>query len=162
MNGKKLTSAERFANLTEKLKKNGRLQIDAAKLELSEQVFQAMENKGMSEAELARRLKVSRAYVNKILQGSTNFTIETLVKIGIALKAEFKFEFVSESDLVESMPEANVLDAEIVYVDKDLPTEFPPPSQSLLYGFKPNGYYDLEHYRPKNSSGISSLDMQYS
>jgi transcriptional regulator with XRE-family HTH domain len=84
-----------------------------AKLEISEQVFQIMENKGISEAELARRLKVSRAYVNKILQGSTNFTIESLVKIGIALKAGFKFEFVSEFDSVESMPGANIPGAEI-------------------------------------------------
>jgi transcriptional regulator with XRE-family HTH domain len=52
---------------------------------------------------------VSRAYVNKILQGSTNFTIETLVKIGIALGSQFKFEFVEE-DSKEDIPEAEAVD----------------------------------------------------
>ena len=113
MSNKKLTAAERFAEVIKEMERDGSLQIDAAKLELSEQVLQIMENKGITEAELARRLKVSRAYVNKILQGSTNFTIETLVKIGIALKAEFRFEFVSEFDFNESMPEANIPEAEI-------------------------------------------------
>lgn len=113
MSKKKLTAAEWFTEFGKELEQDGSLQIDAAKLELSEQIFQLMENKGITEAELARRLKVSRAYVNKVLQGSTNFTIETLVKIGIALKAEFRFEFVSEPDLVESMPEVNIPEAEI-------------------------------------------------
>lgn len=101
MSSKKLTAVERFAKLGENLKKDGRLQIDQAKLELSEQIFQVMENNGISEAELSRRLNVSRAYVNKVLEGDTNFTIETLVKIGIALHCEFKFEF------VETIPSPN-------------------------------------------------------
>lgn len=113
MSKKKLTAAEWFAEFGKKLEHDGSLQIDAAKLELSEQIFQIMEDKGMSEAELARCLKVSRAYVNKILQGDTNFTIETLVKIGIALKAEFRFEFVSEPDFIESTSEVNIPEAEI-------------------------------------------------
>ena len=110
MSNKKLTAAERFAEVIKEMEQDGSLQIDAAKLEISEQVFQLMESKGMSEAEFARRLKVSRAYVNKILQGSTNFTIETLVKIGIALKAEFKFEFVVEENSKEDIPETKAVD----------------------------------------------------
>jgi transcriptional regulator with XRE-family HTH domain len=116
MSIKKLTGAEWFAEFGKKLERHGRLRIDAAKLELSEQIFQAMENQALSEAELARRLGVSRAYVNKMLQGATNFTIETLVKIGIALNAEFKFEFVIKTE--EKAVETNMLDVEIVYVEK--------------------------------------------
>ncbi len=97
MSNKKLTAAERFAKLGERLQKDGRIQIDEAKLGLSEQIFQAMENKGISEAELSRRLNVSRAYVNKVLQGDTNFTIETLVKISIALDCEFKFNLIGNN-----------------------------------------------------------------
>ena len=47
----------------------------------------------MTEAELARRLGTTRAYVNKILQGATNFTIESLIKIGGALDCELSLEF---------------------------------------------------------------------
>ncbi len=103
MSNKKLTAAERFAKLGERLRKDGSLQIDEAKLELSEQIFQTMENKGISEAELSRRLGVSRAYVNKVLQGDTNFTIETLVKIGIALDCEFKFKFVNNQKAAKTV-----------------------------------------------------------
>ncbi|MFV0387487.1 MAG: transcriptional regulator [Pyrinomonadaceae bacterium] len=88
-----LTAAERFAAMSERLKKDGSFQIEEAKVEISEQVFVLMEDKGISEAELARRLGTSRAYVNKVLQGSTNFTIESLVKIGLALDCELKLEF---------------------------------------------------------------------
>lgn len=119
MENKKLTAAERFANLGEKLKKDGRLQIDAAKVELSEQVFILMEEKGISEAELSRRLGTSRAYVNKVLQGATNFTVESLVKIGIALECELKLEF-TETKKKEKNFEEN-----IIYIEVEKPIAEP-------------------------------------
>lgn len=117
MANKKQTVTERFANLVEKHKQDGSLQIDEAKLELSEQIFQAMENKGISEAELSRCLNVSRSYINKILQGDTNFTIETLVKIGIALDCKFEFRFVPK------VQEADVFDTEIIYIEEETITK---------------------------------------
>lgn len=88
MSKEKSKAADLFARLGDELRQDGRLQIDQAKLELSEQVFQLMQDQGVTEAELARRLGSSRAYVNKILQGDTNFTIESLIKIGLALDCE--------------------------------------------------------------------------
>jgi len=152
MSSKKLTAAERFANLVKKQRQDGSLQIDEAKLELSEQIFQAMENKGISEAELSRRLNVSRAYINKVLQGDTNFTIETLVKIGIALECEFKFEFVEK--------EVDIIDAEIVYIKEEPISE--PKFVSQAVGYKANGFYNFEDYNYKNFSNISIVEMQYS
>lgn len=152
MSNKKLTAAERFAKLGERLKKDGTLQIDQAKLELSEQIFQAMENKGISEAELSRRLDVSRAYINKVLQGDTNFTIETLVRIGIALDCEFKFEFVGKG--------ADIIDAEIIYIKEEPISE--PKFISQSAGYKPNGFYNFEDFNYKKISNISIVEMQYS
>jgi len=151
MSNKNLTAAERFAKLGENLKKDGRLQVDEAKLELSEQIFQAMENKGVSEAELSRRLGVSRAYVNKVLQGDTNFTIETLVKIGIALNCEFKFEFVEK--------DVDIIDAEIVYIKERPISE--PKFVSQPSGYKPNGFYNFGNYDYKKINNISIVEMQY-
>lgn len=119
MENKKLTAAERFAAMGERLRKDGRLQIDAAKVELSEQVFQAMQDKGITEAELARRLGTSRAYVNKVLQGSTNFTIESLVKIGVALNCELKLEF------TEARKSDEFSAADVVYIEVEKPIETP-------------------------------------
>ncbi len=94
MTEKKLTAAERFQKMIDASKANGSYYIDGAKVELSEQIYIAMEDSGVTEAELARRIGSSRAYINKVLQGATNFTIESLVKIGLALGREFRFEFV--------------------------------------------------------------------
>jgi len=113
MANKKLSAAERFANLVNSQKQDGSLQIDEAKLELSEQIFNAMESEGVTEAELARRLGTSRAYINKVLQGATNFTIETLVKIGLALDCEFRFEFIPNNQQIEKEP----LDEDVIYVE---------------------------------------------
>lgn len=117
MNDKKMTAAERFAAMGKELRKDGSFQIEEAKVEISEQIFILMEDKGITEAELARRLNTSRAYVNKVLQGSTNFTIESLVKIGLALGCELKMEFAE--------PKRDVLDAEIVYRNAKEPISDP-------------------------------------
>ncbi len=155
MSNKKPTAAERFAKLGERLRKDGRLQIDEAKLELSEQIFQAMENKGISEAELSRRLDVSRAYVNKVLQGDTNFTIETLVKIGIALDCEFKFEF------IECEKDVDIIDADIIYI-KDEPAKKPMVvSQSRNYGIKPNGFYEFGDIKYRKVNDIAFAEVQF-
>jgi antitoxin component HigA of HigAB toxin-antitoxin module len=78
---KKLTAEERFNKLHEDAQKRASYHIEAAKVELSEQIYIAMEDNGVTEAELARRIGSSRAYVNKVLQGSTNFTIESFFNI---------------------------------------------------------------------------------
>ena len=100
---KKLSPAERFKEMLDALKEQDSFHVDGAKVELSEQIYVAMEEKGMSEAEFSRRLGVSRAYVNKILQGSANLTIESLVKIGRALGREFSFEFLAPKKPVAAM-----------------------------------------------------------
>jgi transcriptional regulator with XRE-family HTH domain len=149
MTDKKLTAAERFANLIDKQKQDGRLQIDAAKLELSEQIYQAMESKGITEAELSRRLGVSRAYVNKILQGNVNFTIETLVKIGQALDYKFEFQFVDKTT------KADVLDAEIVYekIEKTIPMPSP------RHGYSAN-ICDFNNFRLRKIKDLLITDTE--
>lgn len=110
MNNKKLTGAERFSALGERLKQDGRLQIDRAKLDLSEKIYSAMQEKRITEAELSRRLGSSRAYVNKVLQGDTNFTIESLVKIGLAIGFELSI------DLASPQVEVAEVEGQITYV----------------------------------------------
>lgn len=119
MNKENMTGAEWFQDFGDRLNKNGSLEIDQAKLELSEQVFQLMQEQGVTEAELARRLGSSRAYVNKVLQGSTNFTIESLVKLGLALNRELKLGFVENKSLAAAETDSEIT---IIYEDPiDLP-----------------------------------------
>ena len=50
-----------------------------------EDVCRRMEEQRVSRAELARRMGTSRAYVTKLLDGSANFTLTTMVKVAMAL-----------------------------------------------------------------------------
>lgn len=88
--------SDQFAELFREVKQSEAYHIDGAKVELSEQIYLAMEQQGVSNAELARRLGKSRAYITKVLQGNVNFTIESLVKIARALDHKFDFQFVPE------------------------------------------------------------------
>jgi len=66
---------------------------ERAILSVTEEIFVAMEKRGMQRSELARRLGTSPAYVTKILRGKANFTLESLARIGLALGGEFQFHF---------------------------------------------------------------------
>jgi len=92
------TVTERFADLFRKMEQTDAYHIDAMKVEISEQIYLAMERQGVSEAESARRLCKSRAYVTKALQGNTNFTIPSLIKIARALNRKVEVRLLSEND----------------------------------------------------------------
>jgi len=54
-------------------------------LRVTEALYAAMQDQGLSEADLARRLGVSRQYVNKFLAGRANISLRTLVRLAYAL-----------------------------------------------------------------------------
>lgn len=85
---------ERFADLFREMEQTDAYHIDGAKVEISEQIYLAMKRQGISEAELARRLGKSRAYVTRVLQGAVSFDLESLVKIARALSCEFDFRLI--------------------------------------------------------------------
>jgi len=97
------TVKERFANLLHLAESTDAYQVDRLKVEISERIYNAMKEQGVSNAELARRLGKSRAYVTKLLRGTTNFTLESLVKISRALSCEV------EIDLLKKPPKAKAL-----------------------------------------------------
>lgn len=59
-------------------------------IETAARLIDAMENRGVTRSELARRLDVSPAYVTKILRGHANLSLESLAKLAFAL--ELKWE----------------------------------------------------------------------
>jgi transcriptional regulator with XRE-family HTH domain len=54
---------------------------------ITEEMRELMDKQAITQAELAHRLGVSPPYINKLMRGETNFTIESLVKIAKALNA---------------------------------------------------------------------------
>lgn len=72
-------------------KKNGDTYwIERAKIDFTEEICKRMEEQGINRKELASRIGSSAAYVTKILRGNANFTLESMVKISIALESELR------------------------------------------------------------------------
>jgi transcriptional regulator with XRE-family HTH domain len=63
---------------------------DVAALSFVEELVRCMRQAEMSQAELARRLGASEAYVSKVLRGDANFTLATLVKLADAVGQELR------------------------------------------------------------------------
>jgi ribosome-binding protein aMBF1 (putative translation factor) len=61
-----------------------------ASMEFTHGMVASMRRLGISRSELARMTGVKPAYVSKLLRGTTNFTLATMVKIANALSCELR------------------------------------------------------------------------
>ena len=86
-----------FRDLYAEAEKGLAYQVEGAILEFTEELCRLMESQGVSRAELARRLDTSPAYVTKILRGTSNFTLETMVRAAQALGCEVKIRMAPDS-----------------------------------------------------------------
>ena len=73
-----------------KVKKMPQWAVFAYYQAIAEEMQNLMTQQNITQAELANRLGVSAPYVNKLMKGETNFTIETHAKIAHALNTEHK------------------------------------------------------------------------
>ena len=62
-------------------------------LEFNEEICRLMEDQGLSRADLARRLGVKRPAITRMLNGSPNVTLLTLVKFATALNRKLSIGF---------------------------------------------------------------------
>jgi transcriptional regulator with XRE-family HTH domain len=82
-----------FKEELESARKTFEFRLEKILLQLGEDICQLMRDQGLSRAEVAARLEVSRAYVTKVLNGNPNLTIKTLVKLSDALGREVVIQF---------------------------------------------------------------------
>jgi len=68
-------------------------EIDHRKLTVVEELLQFMKREGIKRGELAARMGVPPSRITKILEGSENLTIATLVRAGRAVGAELHQTF---------------------------------------------------------------------
>ena len=64
------TVTERFADLFHEIEQSDVYHIEGVKVEIAEQIYLAMKQQAVSNAELARRLAKSRAYVTKVFRAT--------------------------------------------------------------------------------------------
>ncbi|HDR06367.1 MAG TPA: XRE family transcriptional regulator [Candidatus Coatesbacteria bacterium] len=63
-------------------------------LDVSQQLFEVMEEAGVTKAELAKRLDCSKAYVTKLLRGPSNMTLRKVAEVFFALGRVLKLKAV--------------------------------------------------------------------
>jgi transcriptional regulator with XRE-family HTH domain len=113
---------ESFATLFRRLGETEKYQLEAAKIDIAEEIYLAMEAQQVSRAELARRLGRSRQYVTKILRGNANFTLESLTKISFALGYQLAIKLIP----------AEVHQPSVKGVGRAYPTTRPNPGLRLV------------------------------
>src|SRR5689334_3638729 len=81
-------TTSRFKEWFAKGRKSIQYYIQAAIIDFTELIFVRMTDLSISKSDLADKLKCNPSYITKMLRGSTNFTLESMVKIGLALDSE--------------------------------------------------------------------------
>ena len=77
-----------YAGMARDREKDPEFQLEYFKLVFTEELGRLLEQRGISQAELARRLDTSRAYITRIFRTDFNPTVETMLKLAIALDAD--------------------------------------------------------------------------
>lgn len=67
--------------------------IEFAKIHFAEQIVKLMDSQGINKVNLADKLGSSPSFITKILSGENNFTLETMTKVGIALRQRLEITF---------------------------------------------------------------------
>ena len=80
-----MSLAEQFRARMERHFQDPEYLRDWLALDLSEQILAVLEDEGLSRADLAERLGVSRQYVTKLLNRTPNLTLRSLAEIAAAL-----------------------------------------------------------------------------
>lgn len=76
-----------YQELKRKRERDPKYWVEYLKIVFSEDVGRLLEERGMNQADLAGKLGTSRAYVTRLFHGTFNPTVETLVKVSLALDA---------------------------------------------------------------------------
>jgi len=80
-----VSRAKDYRKLAERIEATVEYRVDVAALRFVDEVVRCMQQRGITQADLARRIDASQPYVCKVLRGDTNFTLTTMVKLADAL-----------------------------------------------------------------------------
>jgi transcriptional regulator with XRE-family HTH domain len=90
-----------FKQWSEKSKNRLSNYVEGAILEFTECMAAKMKELSVSKTDLAHKLKCTQSYITKVLQGSTNFTLASMVKIAFALDCELTIGFKPKAPLAD-------------------------------------------------------------
>lgn len=79
-----------FKQLRASLQKNDNYWVERSKLNFSIELNRVFKQRKITQQELATRINTSSSYLTKVLRGDANFTIETMVKLALAVDGELQ------------------------------------------------------------------------
>ncbi|MDO8586362.1 MAG: hypothetical protein Q7T82_04920 [Armatimonadota bacterium] len=85
-------SMDKLSKLVEDIEKTPGYQLESAIVDVTEDICEIMEAKGLSRADLARELGKSRAWATKVLRGDHNMTLKTVVEVFWSLGYRLKMQ----------------------------------------------------------------------
>ncbi len=91
MNQKQSNALDRFRDTLD-------YELANVEMDFTDSLEALMQRRGVTKSDLARRINTSPAYITKILRGSTNFTLETMVKLVRALDGELHVRACGKED----------------------------------------------------------------
>ena len=97
-----------FADTFQEAMQQDEFWTEYAILEFTTRLSQVMKQKGISKAELARRMETSQAYITKVFRGDTNLTIGSMVKLarcaGMTYHADLKEKESPKAKVIQLRP----------------------------------------------------------
>ena len=81
--------------------------VEGSILDFTEDLCRVMAEKDVSRAELARRIGTSPAYVTKILRGTSNFTLSSMVRVAMALGCDLRIHLAPRGSLTRWYDDIN-------------------------------------------------------
>jgi transcriptional regulator with XRE-family HTH domain len=82
----------------EKLIRTPEYWMETIQNELYRQVKKFLDEKGITQTQLAKNLKVTKGYVSQVLNGNFNFTLSKLIELSLAVGVAPDLEFRSFAD----------------------------------------------------------------
>jgi len=115
-------------------------------IDVAARIIDAMEARGVTRSDLARRLEVSPAYVTKVLRGHANLSLESLAKLAFALNLKWECLLIPKNSRVGLLSLANESgDPAICTIETAVIENVAEPSASSTseYDLKEEQHYEL-------------------
>jgi predicted transcriptional regulator len=90
--------SQKQSNILDSFRDTLDYELANVEMDFTDSLESLMQRRGVNKSELARRIETSPAYITKILRGSTNFTLETMVKLVRALDGELHVRACAKED----------------------------------------------------------------
>ena len=106
--------------------------VEGSILDFTEDLCRVMDEKDVSRAELARRIGTSPAYVTKILRGTSNFTLSSMVRVAMALGCDLRIHLAPRGSLTRWYDDVNPYALRSVAASTSRTTPSEQPAGALL------------------------------